>query len=224
MKSWTVVIPIYNDTDCLRELLHQISKIEFPNGQFIIVDNGSSDRSVMEMSNHETKNVNFIRSDENLGFGGGIKLGIANSNSPWVGWMPGNLKVNPRELLYLESLILEGDADLIKASRTGRSFAPRTKTLLAGLMQSILVRKLIFDSGGTPTFLRREHLSFLRNSPSDYIFESYIYFMAKKSKLRILRPGVPYGERPFGQSHWQRGFKSEIKLLSRMFTESRKWK
>ncbi len=51
----------------------------------------------------------------------------------------------------------------------------------------------MFDAGGTPTVCRRSLLVDLDKAPKDYVFESYILYKSRKTKSRVIRPGVNYG-------------------------------
>jgi hypothetical protein len=137
--------------------------------------------------------------------------------------MPGNLKVDPGEVAVMISKIVLDPNLVVKASRSGRKLSPRFKTFFAGAIQSLLLKTNMLDSGGTPTFCSRKFIVDLRNPPNDYVFESFILYKARKAKMKIVRPKVIYGTRVFGQSHWQRGLRSEILLLKRIFEESKTW-
>ena len=223
MKIWTVVIPIFNDSKSLGVLLNENENSNSTDGVFLIVDNGSTDNSVLELEDRSIQGVEIVRTEQNLGFGGGIKFGLNRATTEWVGWMPGNLKVHPSDLSLFRSTIDSDNFDLIKANRRGRSFQANVKTFGAGLIQSVILRKIMFDTGGTPTFIRRSFLPHIQDAPSDYVFESYVLFRAHKLKLRINRPKVPYGKRLFGQSHWQRGIKAEFRLMKSIVKQSKKW-
>ena len=224
MKTWTVVIPIYNDEKSLTVLLEEIEKSEFHDGLFLIVDNGSTNKLSLKPDGSKIPGVDLIRTELNLGFGGGIKFGLNKAETEWVGWMPGNLRVHPRELLSFRQIIRSNNFDFIKANRKGRSFLASLKTLGVGLIQSAITMRMMFDAGGTPTFMRKSLLHYLEHAPDDYVFESYVLFKARKFKLRIKRPKVIYGNRIFGHSHWQSGIKAEFKLSKNIFRQSKNWK
>jgi glycosyltransferase involved in cell wall biosynthesis len=224
MKTWTVVIPIYNDEKSLVVLLEEIEKSEFHDGLFLIVDNGSTNKLSLKPDGGKIPGVSLIRTEVNLGFGGGIKFGLNKAETEWVGWMPGNLKVHPQELFSFRPIIKSNNFDLIKANRKGRSILANLKTFGVGLIQSLILRKIMFDTGGTPTFMRKSLLYVLEDAPNDYVFESYVLFKARRFKLRVKRPRVIYGNRIFGHSHWQRGIKAELNLLKNILRQSKKWK
>ena len=223
MKEITIVIPVYNDSNSLEILLEKILNTGQPQLNFLIVDNGSSQPLELETKYKLNSRVRFVRASENLGFGGGIMLGIAHADTEYVGWMPGNLKVDPADVAEMLSQFELEPQLVLKASRSGRRLSPRLKTLLAGTIQSILLRSNMLDSGGTPTICSKEFIINLKNPPTDYVFESFVLYKARKSGMKIIRPNVPYGARVYGQSHWQRGLRSELLLLKLIYTASRNW-
>jgi glycosyltransferase involved in cell wall biosynthesis len=220
----TFVIPIFNDLESLEALLLRIEEIDDFNFDFLIVDNGSSDENIFNRIKNGGPNWSGIRTHQNLGFGGGILFGIHASTSPWVGWMPGNLKIDPRDLSSFVSKIRFQPHTFIKASRVGRKPSARLKTLIAGVIQSSLLRIKMFDTGGTPSICEKEFVSNLGNPPQDYVFESFVYYAAKRDGLYVSRPKIHYGERLFGNSHWQTGILAEISLMRKIVIGSRSWR
>jgi hypothetical protein len=80
------------------------------------------------------------------------------------------------------------------------------------------------DSGGTPTICPKRFIESLKSPPTDYLFESYILHQAQLRKISIQRPAINYGQRKYGQSHWQRGIRSEVKLLILIWQNSKLWR
>lgn len=223
-SSLTIVIPIYNDLASLKVLIEKINSFNFLEFRFIIVDNGSTNPEVFEAIKEGGQYWAGVRTQKNLGLGGGILFGIKSCSTPWVGWMPGNLKIDPLDLpQFLKSAHLTSNS-LIKAHRVGRPFSDRVKTLIVGLIQSLLLLKKMNDSGGTPTICERQFIEMLRNPPMDYVFESYILFSAQNYGLSIQRPNIQYRKRLFGESHWQNGLKGELDLMKKIVSNSRSWR
>jgi glycosyltransferase involved in cell wall biosynthesis len=224
MLIWTIVIPIYNDGTALQTLLNEIEKLSFTNGLFLIVDNGSNDGKIRIKDYEKYTNVSYLKVEKNLGFGGGIKHGLKHTETKWVGWMPGNLKVHPSELLKIIPLLENSKYDFIKSKRIGRDIASNLKTFFAGLVQTVILRKNMLDTGGTPTFIKRKYLEYLYLSPNDYLFESHVMYIAHKLKLSTFRPKINYGVRIYGTSHWQRGINSELRLMMHFYRNTKKWR
>jgi len=218
-----MVIPVFNDRDSLEVLLKKIDTMETPGFHFLIVDNGSTDLELSTYLENGGTNWSSIRTPQNLGFGGGIMFGIKASSTAWVGWMPGNLKIDPLDVPNFISQINFDPNSLIKARRVGRTIVSSSKTLFAGMVQTIMLRKNMLDTGGTPTVCTREFIERLLDPPKDYIFESFILHSARSSKLNVQRPKINYGKRMFGQSHWQNGLTAEMALMRDIVISSRNW-
>ncbi len=224
MKEIEIIIPIFNDFESLEVLLSRISEVESSNIKFLIVDNGSTDPRVMQLLKNLSDKYRSISLANNAGFGGGILSGIRNSNSEWVGWMPGNLKIDPRDIPIFVKDFSYAPTSLLKATRIGRSTTANFKTFLAGFIQSILLKKKMLDTGGTPTICHRDFILSLQNPPTSYVFESFILYMARKKRITVIRPKIHYGQRLFGTSHWQNGLNAEFKLMREILVSSKHWK
>ena len=223
-KLCTIVIPIFNEAKSLQVLLERINELQNRQFSFLIVDNGSTESNVHEVLTGSTQSGwTYVKAKANQGFGGGIVYGINYCTTEFIGWMPGNLKVDPREVIETFSKIDLEQFDLIKAKRVERKSLPRIKTWIVGLTQSIILRCNMFDSGGTPTICRRSFILGLEELPNNYIFESYVLYQARLLNHRVIRPRVAYGSRKFGTSHWQRGFASELRLTFEILRASLTW-
>lgn len=219
-----MVVPIYDDFESLEVLVEWIRETPDDLISFLLVDNGSTDQRVSKLLSNPRNNWRGIRSETNLGFGGGILFGISKAETEYIGWMPGNLKIDPRDTPNFLKSISFSKKNFVKARRVGRSKSAHIKTMMLGICQSILLRTPIFDAGGTPTVCSKEFLLSLPDIPNDYAFESYVLFKAYKAKMKISRPSVVYRVRKFGSSHWQKGLSSEIKLFISIVKKSKKWR
>jgi len=219
-----MVIPTYNDSKSLRLLIEMINQTPSDKLRFLLVDNGSTDLEVPRLLEKVGHNWATLRTSENLGFGGGILYGIHHADTEFVGWMPGNLKIDPRDLPSFIEKIEFNQNMVVKAQRVGRKTEARVKTYLLGVVQSTLLRVRMFDAGGTPTIINKRFVKTLESGPRDYVFESYVLFVATTMGMEIVRPPIYYGSRLFGSSHWQKGLRSEIKLFTKVLMESRSWK
>jgi len=219
-----MVIPTYNDAKSLQLLIEMIDQTSNEKLRFLLVDNGSTDLEVPKLLQKSGHNWTSLRCSENLGFGGGILHGIHHTDTEFVGWMPGNLKIDPRDLPRFIEKIDFNKNTLVKARRVGRKTGANIKTNILGAVQSLLLRVRMFDSGGTPTIINRNFVKILESGPRDYVFESYVLFAATTMGMEIIRPPINYGSRLYGSSHWQKGLRSEIILFTKVLRESKTWK
>ena len=132
--------------------------------------------------------------------------------------MPGNLKVNITDLEKFYSTLDLAPNHFIKARRVRSRKRDHFKTLIAGILQSLTSGFNMIDTGGTPTYCHRDFFKTMVSPPppNDVSFETYALYLAHKNNYRIIRPRISYGLRMFGESHWQKGIVSEIKLLLRL--------
>jgi glycosyltransferase involved in cell wall biosynthesis len=215
-----MVVPTYNDLESLKELIALIDAQKSETVRYLIVDNGSNNQQVTNVLALSSPFWNSIQLNENAGFGGGISAGIKYAETDFVGWMPGNLKILPKNVEEMVKNISFTPNIFVKCRRIRSSKLARTKTFLAGLVQSIISGQYLFDTGGTPTICKRDFFLGITDLPTDYIIESRILFEAKSQGLGILRPKIEYGERRFGESHWQRGLRTELRLMKAISKDS----
>jgi hypothetical protein len=75
MPKVIIIILNWNGLQDTRECLESLKRIDYPNYEIIVVDNGSSDGSPEKIKNMFPY-IDLIRNRENLGFGAGCNVGI----------------------------------------------------------------------------------------------------------------------------------------------------
>lgn len=222
LKTFVIIVPVFDEFENLTEFI-EIIKTEERKDLFYFVDNGSFDKRIKQLL---IKNdLNFSRTEINLGFGGGIKYGISKVDSEIICWMPCNLKVNPIDAIGFINKIKEPDSlYLYKALRSDRPKTDYAKTIFFNVVQSILLKTFINDSGGTPTAVHRSFFNKIELFPDDYTFETYVLLRGKLMLNKVVRIKVNYGIRKFGKSKWQNGLLSEINFIANLYKKSKEWK
>jgi glycosyltransferase involved in cell wall biosynthesis len=129
----SVVIPLYNEDESLRELSDWINRVMQEHNftyEVIFVDDGSTDeswRAVNEIgqSNPNIKGIKFRR---NHGKSAGLNVGFAAAEGDVVITMDADLQDSPDEIPELYRLITEDDFDLISGWKKVRH-DPLSKTI-----------------------------------------------------------------------------------------------
>lgn len=103
MTSVTVVVPVYNESESLPELLRQISAVSDAKSyaiQVLFVDDGSSDGSweVIEELSRQDARVLGIRLRRNFGKAAALSAGFEAAAHPFVVTMDGDLQDDPAEI------------------------------------------------------------------------------------------------------------------------------
>ena len=75
-KRVVIVILNWNSADDTLAAVESVLRMDYPNYEVVIVDNGSTDDSLEKLTKFEDGRVELIRSAENLGFTGGCNLGF----------------------------------------------------------------------------------------------------------------------------------------------------
>ena len=106
MSKVTIIIPNYNGIKFLGDCIESLRYQTYQNFDILIVDNGSKDESVeylMELESYESNlNIKVISLDENLGFAGGVNVGLAACDSKYVILLNNDTEVFPD---YVEMLV-----------------------------------------------------------------------------------------------------------------------
>jgi glycosyltransferase involved in cell wall biosynthesis len=123
-KCLSVVIPCYNEEETIFELLSRV--LEQPSvGQVIVVDDGSTDKSVEIASRIIDNRVIIEAKGKNEGKGSAIKAGFKLATRPYVLIQDADLEYDPTEYENLLKPLLSGHADVVYGSRFLASGARR---------------------------------------------------------------------------------------------------
>jgi glycosyltransferase involved in cell wall biosynthesis len=88
----------------------------------LLVDNGSKDstRAKIKALEERHEGVRGIYLDKNAGYGGGILAGMAEADTPLLGWMWGDAQIDSVDVVRVYRRLLTDKADLSKARRVQR--------------------------------------------------------------------------------------------------------
>jgi glycosyltransferase involved in cell wall biosynthesis len=129
----SVVIPLYNEDESLKELCDWIVRVMEANKfsyEIILIDDGSRDRSwdVIEQAGRENPLIKGIRFRRNYGKSAALHEGFAAAKGTVVITMDADLQDSPDEIPGLYALIKTEGFDLISGWKKKR-YDPVTKTI-----------------------------------------------------------------------------------------------
>ena len=100
--KYSLVIPCFNEEKSLEVLLPQlvivIERVK-NDVEFILVNNGSTDRTIEILSKLSSKNITIVSLDKNVGYGGGIKAGLLKCKGDFIGWIHADLQYSIFEVI-----------------------------------------------------------------------------------------------------------------------------
>jgi len=192
------------------------------------LDNGSQDKFMEDCYSEREKlpqQWKVVRSENNLGYGGGVIFASKYVEKDFIAWMPGNMKINPIDAYdFVKNINLDKKNVYIKAQRTNRPFIDSLKTKIFGLAASLYFNIYIYDAGGTPNVVHKDFFKLSEFMPIDFSFDVFVYYYFKVNNLVINRPKIRYTKRLYGNSHWQKGLISELKLFFNILSYKKEWK
>jgi glycosyltransferase involved in cell wall biosynthesis len=123
--DFSIVIPVFNEQDSLRELLSNIKK-SFENNkktyEVVFVDDGSNDGTLEILKNfeRENKNVRVYSFRKNLGKSPALMLGFQKSKGNFIVTMDADLQDDPANIMSLHQKLVKGEFDMVTGWRKNR--------------------------------------------------------------------------------------------------------
>lgn len=105
-----IVIPAYNEERAVRQVLEDlVATPDLAGAEILLVDDGSSDRTVEEA--RSVPGVRVLRHRRNVGYGGAIKSGVRCTKREYICWYDADGQHRPEDLVRLVEKTQEEDAD-----------------------------------------------------------------------------------------------------------------
>ena len=114
----SVVIPVYNEKNTIREILRQVRAVPVRQ-QIILVDDCSRDgtRDILNDLKRTDPDLTIIFHDKNQGKGAALRTGFQHARGDVVIVQDADLEYDPAQYLQLLQPIIEGKADVVYGSR-----------------------------------------------------------------------------------------------------------
>jgi 2-polyprenyl-3-methyl-5-hydroxy-6-metoxy-1,4-benzoquinol methylase len=112
----SVVMPCYNEEETVAEICQRVLASPFT-GELIIVDDGSSDRTVEIVESLGDERVRLFRQPVNQGKGAAIRRGFSLATRPYVIIQDADLEYDPGDWGRMLEPLLADEADVVYGSR-----------------------------------------------------------------------------------------------------------
>src|ERR1700686_2267636 len=107
MDRVSIVIPNWNGSALLANLLADFERQSYPIDRVIVVDNGSTDDSVRVARN---AGASLIELNANTGFAHAVNCGIRNSDAEWIAILNNDISLEPDWLTHMLGKLAGSDA------------------------------------------------------------------------------------------------------------------
>lgn len=109
----SVIVPVYNAEKYLRRCLDSLRSQAYHNMEFVLVDDGSSDKSSEICDQYIIKDARFcVHHQENSGAAAARNAGLAVAKGDWIGFVDSDDYVEPDMYAYLLDLAQRHNADI----------------------------------------------------------------------------------------------------------------
>ncbi len=123
--QFSIVIPVYNEEESLKELLQgistQFSKLKAPY-EIIFVDDGSTDASfdILKRLEKQYEQIRVFSFRRNLGKSNAMMLGFKEARGAFIVTLDADLQDDPKNIKALHEKMVKGNFDLVTGWRKNR--------------------------------------------------------------------------------------------------------
>ena len=222
----SVVIPVYNEEESLPRLFEELHAALRPTGrsyEFLLVDDGSADRSYEVLTERAASDpaLTVVQFRRNFGQTAALQAGIDQARGEVIVLMDADLQNDPADIPMMLDRLEEG-YDLIagwRADRKDKFISRRLPSIIANRIISSTTKVRLHDYGCTLKLMRREVAKELRLYGEMHRF---IPAIASWVGVRVLEVKVNHRARQFGTSKYGIGRTTRVilDLLTVRFIQS----
>lgn len=230
MKKITVLIPIFNEVNTLKQILQKVEEASFCGleKEIILIDDYSSDGTREMLQEFHDKYKVFYH-DKNLGKGAALRTGFEHVTGDIVVIQDADLEYDPEDYEPLIKLILDGKADVSYGSRLSGGKPSRSFmfTHLLGnklltLMTNILYNTTLTDMETCYKAFKTEFIKGIQIKSNRFDFEPEITAKVLKRGARLYELPISYYGREYDEGKkitWKDGIHAIFALIKFRFVD-----
>ena len=217
----SIVIPCYNEGKNVSMILdnfqHIITRDDI---EIVLVNNGSTDETadILEKALPLYSFLSVVHVKKNQGYGFGILSGLEKAKGEYIGWTHGDMQTPPEDVLRALAIIEKAGNSkeiYVKGLRKGRSLFDVFFTFGMSVFETIFLREKLYDINAQPNIFHRSFFEDWKNPPHDFSLDLYVFYLARKKKMNVVRFDCVFANRVHGESHWNKNFYAKWKFIKR---------
>lgn len=204
----TIIIPCFNESKYIEQVISEVNSQEINDKQIIVVDDGSTDGTVDKLKKlkEDGKVNNLVFHENNKGKGAAIRSAIKHVEGDIIIIQDADLEYSPKDYLRLIKPITEGKADVVYGSRFlgggGDAhrvlyFWNRVANAILTTFTNILVDMNLTDMETGYKVFKKKVFEDIQIEEDRFGFEPEITVKLGKKKLRFFEVGISYNGRTY---------------------------
>ena len=232
MQKLSVIIPVYNEEDTIKQVTEKVKNVKLKDfsKEIIIVDDCSADNTKQALKNLKDNSLKIFHHDINKGKGSAIRTGLKNSTGDIILIQDADLEYNPEEYPKLLRLFKDKKVKVVYGSRLEvirKNLSKMYKlhyfgNLILTLLTNILYGAKISDMETGYKVFRREVAENMNLKSRRFDFEPEITAKILKRGYRIYEVPIGFNGRKFAEGKkitWVDGIKAAYYLIKYRFVD-----
>ncbi len=209
MVELSIVLPFYNEEGNVEKAVGSLSKLFGSRGvdyELVCVENGSTDgtREKLLRIAKRNRHARLVLIDKNLGYGYGVRKGLATCRGKYLGWGWGDLQIKPEMFYKVFRALKDGNLDIAKIRRIKRfdGFSRKMQSFVFNNLFRLCFGVDFEDVNGCPKIMTRRFYSTAQLTADDWFIDSQIALHAKDTGAKWVELPTVFYNRQSGLSNY----------------------
>lgn len=140
----SVIVPFYNETECVRFVLEEIRSV-LPEAEIIAIDDGSSDDTWTQIQGLE--GISGLHFTKNRGQSAAVYAGLRAASNPVCVLLDGDGQNDPADIPKLVALLTEADVVCGRRAKRQDTWSRRAASRIANKIRRSMLNDGVSDTG-----------------------------------------------------------------------------